>query len=391
MFCANLNFIPNPTKIDMLPTIETIPLLQLASGDRLSIKVYKFSGARQGKKVYLQANLHGNEIVGNAVIHQLIEFLMTLDQEVLTGEIWLVPVCNPLATNQRSHQFATGRFNAYDGKDWNRIYWDYEKICQDLEEFAQSQLNLEPDIIKQNYKDKIKTRFEQIQAKIDAPSSVQLTDKYRYKVQSLCLDADYLIDLHSNTNYGLEYLYYFRDREESAKLFLLEHGIMFDDYDGDAFDEAFMKPWLALENALSKLGKQIKFDVEAYTLELGTGMEMNPNSVSKGVRGVKNYLVQKEIFNIESLPPEQFMELNMSFRPLSQVKKYWAPVGGMVQSRVALGTSVQQGDLLYQVLSFDKSEEFPTVKNVHSDRCGLVFHVSINQSVNEGEFVLALM
>lgn len=375
----------------MIPKIDTIPLLQLASGDYLSIKVYKFSGVRPGKKVYLQANLHGNEIVGNAVIHQLIEFLMTLDQEVLTGEIWLVPVCNPLATNQRSHQFATGRFNAYDGKDWNRIYWDYEKVCQDLEDFAQSQINVEPDIIKQKYKDKIKTSFEQIQTKIDTPSSVQLTDKYRYKVQSLCLDADYLIDLHSNTNYGLEYLYYFRDREESSKLFLLEHGIMFDDYDGDAFDEAFMKPWLALENALSKLGKQIKFDVEAYTLELGTGMEMNPNSVSKGVYGVKNYLVQKGILNIESLPPEKLMQLNMSFRPLSQVKKYWSSVGGMVQCRVALGTSVQQGDLLYQVLSFDKSEEFPTIKNVHSDRCGLVFHVSINQSVNEGEFVLAIM
>ncbi len=375
----------------MIPTIETITLLQLASGDYLSIKVYKFFGAKPGKKAYLQANLHGNEIVGNAVIHQLIEFLMTLEPEVLTGEIWLVPVCNPLATNQRSHQFATGRFNTYDGKDWNRIYWDYEKVCQDLEEFAQSQINVEPDIIKQNYKQKIKTSFEQIQAKIDAPSSVQLTDKYRYKVQSLCLDADYLIDLHSNTNYGLEYLYYFRDREESAKLFLLEHGIMFDDYDGDAFDEAFMKPWLALENTLSKLGKQIKFDVEAYTLELGTGMAMNPNSVSKGVCGVKNYLVQKGIINIESLPPEKFMELNMSFRPLSQVKKYWSPVGGMVQSRVGLGTSVQQGDLLYQVLSFDKLKEFPNVKDVYSDRSGLVFHVSINQSVNEGEFVLAIM
>ncbi len=375
----------------MIPTIETIPLLQLASGDHLSIKVYRFSGARPGKKVYLQANLHGSEIVGNAVIYQLIEFLMTLESEVLTGEIWLVPVCNPLATNQRSHQFATGRFNTYDGKDWNRIYWDYEKVCQDLEEFAQSQIDFAPELIKQNYKQKIKTSFAEIKTKIDAPSSVQLTDKYRYKMQSLCLDADYLIDLHSNTNYGLEYLYYFRDREESAKLFLFEHGIMLDDYDGDAFDEAFIKPWLALENILSKLGKQIKFDVEAYTLELGPGMEMNPNSVSHGVLGVKNYLVQKHILNLENLFPEQLIQLNMSFRPVSQVKKYWSPVGGMVQSRVALGTSVEPGDLLYQVLNFDKSQQFPSVKNVHSDRCGLVFHVAINQSVNEGEFVLAIM
>jgi predicted deacylase len=375
----------------MIPHVETIPLLQLASGDYLSIRVYKFSGTASGKKVYVQANLHGAEIAGNAVIYQLIELFNALDQELLIGEIWLVPVCNPLATNQRSHQLATGRYHAYDGKDWNRIYWDFETVCKDLEEFAKSQVNLEPDAIKQNYRQKIKASFGQIQAKIDAPASVKLTDKFAHKLQSLCVDADYLIDLHSNTGFGMEYLYYFRDREESARLFLFEHGIMLDNYDGDAFDEAFMKPWLALESTLSKLNKPIRFDVEAYTLELGTGMEMNPNSVSRGVHGIKNYLVQKGILKIEDFSLGQLTFTNMSVRPSSQVQKYWSPVGGMLQSRVPLGSSVKQGDLIYQILSFDKLSKFPTVKNVYSDRAGLVFYASINQSVNEGEFVLAIM
>ncbi|MFM6024571.1 MAG: succinylglutamate desuccinylase, partial [Dolichospermum sp.] len=124
--------------------------------------------------------------------------------------------------------------------------------------------------------------------------SVQLTDKYRYKLQSLYLDADYVIDLHSHTGEGIEYLYCFRNREDSANLFLLNYGIIFDEYDGDAFDESFIKPWLALEDALSKLtGEKIRFDIEAWTLELGTGMQMNPDSVSKGVRGIKSYLTQK--------------------------------------------------------------------------------------------------
>lgn len=56
----------------MIPTISTIPLQHLASGDRLFIQVYKFIGAKPGKKAYLQGNLHGAEIVGNAVIYQLI-------------------------------------------------------------------------------------------------------------------------------------------------------------------------------------------------------------------------------------------------------------------------------------------------------------------------------
>ena len=126
----------------MLPKIETIDLLKMASGDTLSLQVYKFIGVQPGKKVYIQANLHGAEIVGNAVIHNLIEYLVTLEQDKLKGEIWLVPLCNPIATNQRGHFFATGRFNSYDGKNWNRIFWDYSKEASDLTQFAKSQLDL---------------------------------------------------------------------------------------------------------------------------------------------------------------------------------------------------------------------------------------------------------
>jgi uncharacterized protein len=115
----------------MIPKISTQSLFQLASGDYIQQQIYQFIGAKSGKTVYIQSNLHGAEIVGNAVIHQLIEFLINLEPTQLSGEIWLVPVCNPLGTNQRNHQFSTGRFNSYDSKDWNRIFWDYEKECSD--------------------------------------------------------------------------------------------------------------------------------------------------------------------------------------------------------------------------------------------------------------------
>ncbi|MHC5823074.1 MAG: succinylglutamate desuccinylase, partial [Nostoc sp.] len=39
----------------MLPIIETVALRQMASGDRLYLQVYKFIGAKAGKKVYIQS------------------------------------------------------------------------------------------------------------------------------------------------------------------------------------------------------------------------------------------------------------------------------------------------------------------------------------------------
>ncbi|MBE8968032.1 succinylglutamate desuccinylase/aspartoacylase family protein [Nostocales cyanobacterium LEGE 12452] len=373
----------------MQPVIESIVLRQMASGDRLYLQLYKFIGAQPGKKVYIQSNLHGAEIAGNAVIHQLIEFLLTINDTDLTGEIWLVPVCNPMGTNERAHHFSPGRYCVYEAKDWNRIFWDYEKEADDLVAFTKSQLQNDLKVIRQNYLTIIKQQFAKTLEKLNS-SGVPYTELFAYKLQNLSLDADYLIDLHSSTNQALDYVYYFQNREDSAKYFLLDFGILLDKYDGDAFDEAFIKPWLALEACFKDLGREIKFDVEAWTLELGSGMQINPDSVAKGVRGVKNYLVQKGVLQTSNLPDDT-KNHEMSFASSSNRKKYYAIAGGMIQSRIELGTSVKAGDKLYQILSFNKEGKLPSVIDVCAQHDGLVYDVATNQAVNEGEFVLGIV
>lgn len=370
----------------MIPIISSHDLLQLSSGDMLSLQVYKFIGDTPGKKVYIQSNLHGAEIVGNAVIQQLIEYFSSLDQSDITGEIWLVPVCNPLGTNQRNHIFSTGRFNSYDGKNWNRIFWDYEKHCENLTDFAKSQINNELETIQSNYRGKIQTAWSEEIAKLQQPQSGTVSRQYRAKLQSLCLDADYVIDIHSSSNQALDFLFCFATREESAPYFLIEYGILMTKYDGDAFDEAFLKPWLALEREFKKLGKEIKFDLESWTLELGSGMKMNPDSVHKGVAGIKNYLTYKKVLKKSLLENKQ---INLVAR--NAIKSYYASHGGMIQNRLSLKTSVKKGDRIYQILSFNKKKQLPEIINIYAETDGLVFDLSANECVNQGEYVLDIL
>ena len=371
----------------MIPVISTIDLYKLASGDVLSLQVYKFIGKQPGKKVYIQANLHGAEIVGNAVIHQLIEFLSTLETARVIGEIWLVPVCNPLGVNQRSHFFSSGRFNSYDGKNWNRIFWNYEQECADLLEFAKSQLDYDLETIKQNFRSKIKAAWEQELIKINQPKSVAISKQYRYQLQSLCLDADYVIDLHSSSNQAIDYTFCFPERAENAPYLLLDYGIMMTEYDGVAFDEAFLKPWLALENQLTQLGKPSKFDIESWTLELGGGMTINSASVTRGVAGIKNYLNHKQILHLNS----PAIAHSITLITKDKINSYYAPTGGMIQSRLPLGTKVQAGDKIYQLLSFNKQQKLPEVFDICAETDGLVFDISTNQCVNQGEYVMDIL
>jgi len=369
----------------MIPEISTIDLLKLASGDVLSLQVYKFKGNLPGKKAYIQANLHGAEIVGNAVIGQLIEHLTALEPDRLTGEIWLVPVCNPLGVNQRSHFFSTGRFNSYDGKNWNRIFWDYEQEAEDLTEFARSQLDLTPVEIRRNYLAEIKQAWAEELEQLNLPRSATVSRQYRYRLQSLCLDADYVIDIHSSSNQAIDYTFGFRERVDSLKYLLLEYGLLMDRYDGDAFDEAFLKPWLALERELADLGREVRFDVEAWTLELGGGMVMNPDSVARGLAGIKNYLTYKQM--LSGIADSQ----NVTLVDKQKINSYYAPTGGMVQSRLPLATKVKSGEQIYQLLSFNKQGTPPEIMAVHAETSGIVFDLSTNHCVNQGEYVMDIL
>ncbi|MGB5768659.1 MAG: succinylglutamate desuccinylase/aspartoacylase family protein [Crocosphaera sp.] len=372
----------------MKPTIETLNLFKLASGDQLSLQVYKFIGKKNSKKVYIQSNLHGSEIVGNGVIAQLIDFLSTLNKNQIDGEIWLVPVCNPLGTNQRNHFFASGRFNSYDGKDWNRIFWDYEKVCQDLDEFVQGNLKFDSLTIQENFFKQQQAAFTKQLKKINSPSSAPLFEQYRYQLQSLSLDANYLIDIHSSSNKCIDYLFCFPgEQEESAKYFQIDYGILMDTYDGDAFDEAFMKPWLALQQRLKKLGREIIVDRQSWTLELGSGMEMQPESVALGVAGIKNYLAKKEVLK---LPQYSLTSTDITLVSRQQLKKYYAPTGGMIQNRLSLKSPVKAGERLYQILSFDKQGNLPKLMDICAENEGFIFDISTNYSVNQGEYVLTL-
>lgn len=161
------------------------------------------------------------------------------------------------------------------------------------------------------------------------------------------------------------------------------------DYDGDAFDEAFLKPWLALEKSLAKLGRSLQFDIESWTLELGSGRQMQPESVAKGVRGIKNYLAAKGMLDIPGFPLPETTSHHMEFHSKTQIQRYYAPAGGVVKNLVELGTVVKPGQVLYEMLSFGEGQ-LPQAIGSQAQDPGLVFDVTTNHSVNQGEYLVSI-
>lgn len=380
----NSLFITQP--IIVFPEINLIELQTLASGDILQLKTYQFKGNKTLKKAYIQANLHGAEIVGNEVIYQLINFLIDLDEEKIRGEIYLVPMCNPVGLNQKNLFFSTGRFNPYDGLNWNRIFWDYTQENPNLDKFVNHNLNFKKEEIQDNYFQEIILKFIQKVDNQEKERSLSFSEHYRNQIQSLSLDANYIIDIHSSSVSAIDYLYCFEKRQSSAELFLLEYAILMNKYDGNALDEASLNPWLVLEKKMQQQGRNIIFDVESWTLELGSGMKVNQESVNKGVKGIINYLSAKKILDLDFIYPDN----KPIFIPKNTIKSYYAPQGGIIRHRLPAGEKICQGDILYQLLTFSKKEDLPHIIEVRSLDNGIIYDVSVNDSFNQGEYILGI-
>ena len=101
--------------------LKKIPLHSYPNGDSVHLRVYEFDSKEPGPTVYIQANVHGSELQGNAVIYHVLEHLKQGD---FKGRWIIVPQANPVGINSKSIHFTNGRVSQISGENFNRTYSD---------------------------------------------------------------------------------------------------------------------------------------------------------------------------------------------------------------------------------------------------------------------------
>ena len=103
--------------VEMTKAIQSsVQVGELATGQALTVPLYSFIGSdSSAPSAYIQANVHGAEVQGNAVIYQL---MTLLEGYQVLGNITFAPLANPLGINQKSGEFTLGRFDPITGVNW---------------------------------------------------------------------------------------------------------------------------------------------------------------------------------------------------------------------------------------------------------------------------------
>ncbi|MEW9796592.1 succinylglutamate desuccinylase/aspartoacylase family protein [Alteromonas sp. CYL-A6] len=322
---------------------QHIAVAQNASGRNLNVPVYRIRGDRPGPKVYIQSSIHGAEVQGNVVIYHLIQRLLNLP---LTGEITLVPNCNPVGTNIKAGEYTLGRFDPVNGTNWNRgYYYDADRV----NDFAGT-VTADEDTAS------IKRRFRRywrdaLNEKLNNPWGLGLAQQLNLTLQQMAIDADIVLDLH-NGPVSTRHIYVPEYARDAATLFNIPHCIFIPNTFAGALDEATFCPWWTLSDALkAQTGTSHNFAVEAFTLEMGSQEVIDFAEGDIDARSILSYLGQRGIIRDCPFTPSAMTRVGVLLR---DYKTLFTDFGGMVEYLVKPGEAVPAGTPLANILNIDE-------------------------------------
>lgn len=339
---------------------DYLVVAQNASGRNMHVPLYRFKGSQPGPKVYIQSSIHGAEVQGNVVIYHLIRLLR---ENALRGEVILVPNCNPVGTNIKAGEYTLGRFDPVNGTNWNRgYYYDAEHVWQ----FAESVSADEPlDSVKKRFRADIK---DCIQARLESTWGIGLAQRLNLKLQQLAFDADIVIDLH-NGPVSTRHVYVPEYARQAAHYFNIPHVILIPNVFAGALDEATFCPWWTLQDALSaRFGRPVSFNVEAFTLEMGSQEVISFAEGEYDALSVMSYLGHKGCFVEHGYVPDNIRRVAVWLR---DYKTLFTQRGGIVEYLAAPGRQVKQGEPLARVLNVDELDN-PRAVDTITAPCDLI-------------------
>ena len=357
----------------------------MASGVQLTVPVYCLKtpinvGQNKGPNVYIQANMHGAEVQGNAVIYQLLELLKNIN---INSDITLVPYANPVGCNHKNGEYTLGRFDPITGVNWNRMYHFDDSM---ITTFAEQNIGNCDSEIEKKFKQLMLT---QIEKKLEHNVFGLTTgERIAYQLQRLAHQADLVLDLHTGP-ISSKHLYCPEYCRDSAYYFDIPHTLIIpNDFDG-ALDEATFCPWWTLQDEFRTLGRNLSINEgdinkESFTVELGSQEQINLDVAHQDALGILSYLNYKGVLaekHSGDFKPQSMIRYGCY---LKDYKALYSPMGGMVDYLAEFGQPLPAGEPLARILRMDNYGDGDPLYNITLDHQVLPILHFASASVNQG-------
>ncbi|MBC7454313.1 MAG: succinylglutamate desuccinylase/aspartoacylase family protein [Massilia sp.] len=309
------------------------PIAPFDSGAGHHLTSCHFGTPGAGKKVYIQAALHADEVPGMLVAQCLRTELAALEaQGKLRGEIILVPAANPLGLAQAIHGAPFGRFDLSTGINFNRAY---KHVAHELVASLDGELGPDLDANVALVRAHARASVARWQPSSDAETLKKI-------LLGLAIDADIVLDLHCD-NEAVLHLYTGTPLAEAAaplaallgaQAVLLAHAA-----GGEPFDEACSRLWWDLAAHFGPTTPLTPACLSC-TVELRGERDVSYALATQDAQALLQFLAHNGVID---LAPAALPVPLCEPTPLEGVEPILAPHAGVLVFLARLGERVEAG------------------------------------------------
>ncbi len=318
---------------------EKHPISTLHSSTAYALHSFHFGAAGTGKKVYIQAALHADEVPGMLVAQFLRRELLALEAAgKIRGEIVLVPAANPIGLAQAIHGAPFGRFDLSTGINFNRAY---KHVAQELKESLAGELGADAGANVAAVRRHARASVARWQPASDA-------DALKKILLGLAIDADIVLDLHCD-NEAVLHIYTgtpLADAVAPLSALLGAHAVLLAREGGDEpFDEACSRLWWELAEHFGA-AFPLPLSCLSTTVELRGEMDVGYELARRDAEALIGFLAHAGV--VDAPAPALPAPLCQS-TPLEGVEPIVAPHAGVLVFLCELGQRVEAGAVLAEV------------------------------------------
>jgi len=326
-----------------------------------------------GKKVYIQASLHADEVPAMLVAHFLRQELDRLEAEGrIRGEIILVPAANPIGLSQTIHGTPFGRYDLSTGVNFNRAY---KHVAQDLKQSLEGKLGQDADANVALIREHARNSLAEW-----APSTAG--GVLKKALLSMAIDADIMLDLHCD-NESVLHMYAGEPLAEAAQplaSLMGAHAVLLArESGGEPFDEACSRLWWDLAE---HFGPDVAIPPAcvAITVELRGESDVRYELAQPDAQALLQYLARAGVLDI---PLEPLPEPICKPTPLDAVEPLFAPHSGVLVFLKQLGDRVQAEETVAEIVNPVTGKVTP----VKPTRAGVFFASTAHRHLLRGMHV----
>jgi uncharacterized protein len=357
-------------------TVESFTLPGASMGNTRALTIHRYGDRSHPAKAYLQAGLHADEAPGFLVMHHLMDRLDRADARgAIVGEIVLVPVANPIGVSQWRDDGLQGRFDFWNGINFNRRFPD---LADQVAEHVKDTLGDGPE-------DNIRLIREATGKVLKTLRAEDEAGHLKQNLLTLAYDADIVLDLHCDYQAVL-HIYmgeslWPRDRDLPAQLGA-RTTLLADDSGVTPFDEACSRIWFQLAARFPQ--HPIPPSCLAATVELRGLADLNHETAGQDADNIMAFLTRRGL--LQGTVPE-LPELPCDPTPLSGVEHLKAPGPGVVVFLKKPGDGVAAGEVVAEVINPLEAAPDARVRPVRATTGGMVFARSADRFARPGRIL----